>query len=425
MKIVHVSSWDIAGGAARAAYRLHCGLRQIGEDSAMFVRERRSDDPQVIAYKHPAHLGLIDRLRWKIRHESLERNKRRYLTNRPDGADPFSDCRSKQITGMVEQLPPADIVHLHWIANFVDYETFFHQIGQNRPLVWTLHDMNPFTGGCHYNQDCRRFLRSCGNCPQLPHSSRRDLSRQIWRRKQRSYRAVSPSQVRIVAPSRWLATEARQSSLLGQFPVSVIPYGLDTGTFCPHDKPQSRARWNLPLDTTVLLFVADSVASRRKGFALLLEAIRLLQSIPNLLLVSIGRESPANLPAHQHRHLGAMADDQALAQIYSAADLFVIPSLQDNLPNTVLESLACGTPVVGFAAGGIPDVVRPGITGELAPVGNVAALADVIQSLFLEGAKRKTLAENCRRIAIAEFSLEVQAKQYMALYQELLKEPAA
>jgi glycosyltransferase involved in cell wall biosynthesis len=217
-----------------------------------------------------------------------------------------------------------------------------------------------------------------------------------------------------------MATQAEQSSLLSGMRVSVIPNSLDTDLFSPQDRQASRKELGIPHDAEVVLFSAASVVDRRKGFQFLAQALATLDDPHGkLLLVSLGKGRPKITTPVPHLHLGRITDDSHLAQAYSAADLFAIPSLQDNLPNTVLESMACGTPVVGFAVGGIPEMVRPGVTGLLATPQDANSLGSVISELVAQPDLRAQMRVNCRRIAEHEYALEVQARRYGELYQEL------
>jgi glycosyltransferase involved in cell wall biosynthesis len=280
--------------------------------------------------------------------------------------------------------------------------------------------MNAFTGGCHYDQGCGKFRSTCGACPQLGSTVTRDLAYRIWLRKREVYNAIPPNRIHFITPSRWLAREVEMSSLLGRFPVSVIPNGLNTAVFSPRDRSLGRDAMEVPQHACVLLFVSDSTENRRKGFHLLAEALEGLQENRNLCLLSLGTGNLQLKRPIPHLHLGHIKNDRLLSLIYSIADLFVIPSLQDNLPNTCLEALACGTPIVGFEVGGIPDMVRPGLTGSLAPAGNSIALRNAILDLIEKPDILKKMSVNSRRIAEAEYSLETQARRYVQLYEEMI-----
>jgi glycosyltransferase involved in cell wall biosynthesis len=418
MKIVHVNSNDQSGGAARAAYRLHQGLRQSGHDSRMLVAARTSDDPSVILFNKP--MDPLSLARRGLRQLRIARDFQPYRSSRPAGLELFSDDRTAFGSTLVPQLPPADVVNLHWISSFVDYSSFFGSVTATRPIVWTIHDMNPFTGGCHYDLGCGRFERQCQRCPQIGGLRETDLAHRVWRRKQRVFSQLPQSKLHFVSPSRWLASEVKRSALLGRFPVSVIPYGLDTTEFAPRSKHCARELLGIPQNARVLLFVAESVDNQRKGFRMLVEALEQCgQSIPDLMLLSLGQGVSQTTLRFPWLHVGSVNNDRFLSMVYSAADLFAICSIQDNLPNTVLEAMACGVPVVGHAVGGIPDMVRDGVTGMVVPVGDVGALSSGILQLFSNPERLSDMGANARRIACDEYSLSLQAKRYSALYSEL------
>jgi glycosyltransferase involved in cell wall biosynthesis len=410
-----MSVTDIKGGAARAAYRLHVGLRQIGHDSRMLVAEQASTDPNVTTFSQSRLAPLLRRLRFRqlsIRHWP-------YLLSRPAGYGPFTGPVSPRGRSLVKQLPDRDVLNLHRIADLLDYQVFFSSVPSRTPVVWTQHDMNALTGGCAFSRGCARFEQSCGACPQLGSGNPHDLSHHNWRRKAAIYDSIPVGRLHIVAPSRWMAGEVAHSSLTSNLPVSVIPYGLDVQAFAPQDRNHARSKLGIPPQARVVLFVAASLTARRKGFSFLAEALAHLPDIDNLFLLSIGGGKPALEAAIPHFHLGSIADDRLLAEVYSAADVFAIPSLQDNLPNTVMEALACGTPAVGFAVGGIPEMVRDGITGFTAPSEDVAALRSAILRVLQDADGQDTVRARCREIAVAEYSLEVQARRYATLYEEL------
>lgn len=415
LRIIHLNTYDCTGGAARSAYRLHAGLCQLGADSAMYVMYKSSGDPGVSQFQ--PFYNRWRNLRRRIRSRLIARQFAPYATTRPAGLEIFSNDLTVNGDEVIKKLPAADIYNLHWIAGFVDVGAFFQAV--RRPVVWTLHDMNAFTGGCHYNVGCRRFETCCGACPQLGSPVADDLSNAVWRRKQTALEHRKAA-LHIVTPSRWLAAEAQRSSLLGARPVSVIPYGLDTQVFHPYPADGLRTVFDIPAAQPVLLFVSDHATNARKGFTVLQEVFRALPAALKITLVSVGSGSPRLEAGQRHIHLGRIDNDLILAAVYSMADLFVIPSQEDNLPNTVLEALACGTPVVGFDVGGIPDMVRPGETGLLARVGDTEGLRDAIVTLLQDRDKLSGLSARCREIAVREYDLTVQAQRYRALYESLL-----
>jgi glycosyltransferase involved in cell wall biosynthesis len=334
----------------------------------------------------------------------------------------FSSDQS-QFGGLTAALPSQGVINLHWVAGFVDYMSFFSSVPQWMPVVWTLHDMNPFTGGCHYNADCQAYIDGCGSCPQLGSKTRHDLAYTIFKRKHYALARLPVRNLRIVTPSFWLAKAARQSKLLGKFEVCVIPYGLDIETFQPRDKRAAREALGFGSDENVVMFVADNGGKHyRKGLDLLVSALDVYGNRQNVRLVTVGGGEcilPTNL---RHYHIGQVYSDRILSIIYSAADIVVIPSRQENLGQTALEALACGTPIVGFRVGGMPDIARSGLTGLLAEPESVRDLRDCIAKLLTDSNLRREMAMNCRRVAKEDYSLELQAKRYLDLYKSLLAE---
>jgi glycosyltransferase involved in cell wall biosynthesis len=362
-------------------------------------------------------MSLPHRARRRMRRWRLQRSLARYRPLLDSGFEMFSDDRSEHGGDVLAQIPPADVVHLHWVAGMFDVEAFFPSVPARVPVVWTIHDMNPFTGGCHYDLGCGRYVDGCGRCPALGSGRLRDLSRAILRRKVRALQGVDPARLHVVTPSRWLHGEAvRARPTLGRFSMSVIPYGLDLETFAPRDRMAARELLGLPPDASIVLFVADFVDNSRKGFALMAEALRDLEKIDRLLVVSAGHGVPGLADGVPHTHLGFVGNDRLLSLVYSAADLLVLASLQDNLPNTALESLACGTPVVGFAVGGVPDVVRDGVTGFLAAPLDVGGLRAAIVEGLQDPARRALMGAAGRQVAIEQYGLSLQTERYLQLY---------
>ena len=417
MRITHITAYDVSGGAARAAYRLNTGLRALGHDSRLLVQQKDSTDASVIPFA--ARRDLMSRVVRRIRGRLLQISRKPFV-QRPAGASYFSDDRSEYGAEILGQVPASDILHLHWVAGVFDYSDFFPNIPKDLPVVWTLHDMNAFTGGCHFDGGCGRFAEHCGACPQLGSSNADDFSARAWKRKSKAFEALGKQGMHIVAPSRWLAGEAGRSSLLGGLPTTVIPYGIDTETYQPREQNTAREQFGIPADAKVVLFVAAWANEKRKGLSLLFEAIRGIEGIPELRVVTIGRAMLQEEVGRRCIRIDYVNDEISMSKVYSTADLFVIPSLQDNLPNTAIEALACGIPTVGFAAGGLRDIVREGKTGRLVAPGEVRALSDAIAELLQNPRQRATMAAECRRLAVEEYALEVQARRYVSLYENLL-----
>ena len=420
MRIVHLSTSDSNGGAARAAFRVHTGLKRLGHESTMLVYRPGSKDPAVAKYKPQP--GFLPRIKRSLRARRIEADHRRYDATRPTGFELFSDDRSPTAGELIGQIPPCDLINLHWVAEFVDHEHVLPRLPGNVPIVWRLADMAPLTGGCHYTAGCEKFTAQCGACPQLGSNDEHDLSRQIWQRKSHALGNLA-GRLHLVGTSKWIASESRQSSLLKKFPVTVIPNGLDTVEFSPRDKGFSRDLWGVPRDAKVVLFIADSLENKRKGFSYVVDALAGIgTSVEKPFLVSLGNlKSKLDLPV-PHLNLGRVNNDRLLSIVYSLADVFVMPSLQESFGQTVTESLACGTPVVAFDGGGPTDMVRPGVTGWLAKCGDAGALRGAIVAALSDDAARAKMSENARRVALEEYSLEIQAAAYVRLYERLIAE---
>jgi len=307
----------------------------------------------------------------------------------------------------------ADVVNLHWVANFLDFESFFRK--NNKPVVWTLHDMNPFSGGEHYEE---RFLGIDENGNPI---ERKKTEKEIkFSNQNLILKKEILSQVDnliLVAPSKWLFEEAQKSEVFKNFKIHYVPYGLDPKIFKPRNQNYSRDILNIPQGKKVVLFVADSISNNRKGFIYLKKAIEQLND-SNLVLCAIGSKNSSIKSFENIIELGSIKDERLMSIAYSAADVFVIPSLMDNLPNTVLESLMCGTPVIGFPVGGITDMIQDGENGFLTDEISVESLKSTL-SKFLTAENnfdRMSIREN----AVGKYDQKIQADNYIRLFNNIL-----
>jgi glycosyltransferase involved in cell wall biosynthesis len=417
MKILHLSTTDIDGGAARAAYRLHQGLQAEGVQSQMLVQEASSGDRTVTAPKSSLMQGIA---RSKI---TLDVLPLKFLYPRWQRSDPFSlQWLPDRSYDQIQALQP-DIINLHWIgAGFIRPQTIARL---RQPLVWTLHDMWALTGGCHYSGACDRYQGRCGACPSLQSHSDADVTRWQWQAKAKAW---SVANLTIVAPSEWLGKCAAASSLLGNHRIEVIPNGLDLQVYRPIPQAIARDLMRLPMDKKLLLFGAmNATSDPRKGFQLLQPAMQQLSQagwgdrMHPLELVVLGANAPAqplDLGFKIH-YLGKLGDDLALAAAYSAVDAVVIPSLQDNLPNVVMEAMACGTPCIGFNLGGLPDMINHQTNGYLVRPLEVEDLAMGIQWVLGDGDRLNALSQQARFKAEQAFALGLQAQRYTQLFTEL------
>ncbi len=421
---VFMFSSSDTGGAAIAALRLHDGLRGEGKNSIAYVQRKSGSGSQIYVLPPSGDDRMVSDGQGGGLLASFGQERRRQAAalaaypKRPVGCEAFSDSEAALRLHDVPLLAEGDIIHLHWIANFIDVPGNADFL-KGKKIVWTLHDMNPFTGGCHYADSCDKYLTQCGACPQLGSDDERDMARRTWKRKDYAYRKLD---ITVVAPSRWLADEARKSSLMGRFPVHCIPYGLPTDVFKPYTRLSARELLGWGTDSRVLLFSADGVLNRRKGLSYLLEALGKLHAGTAtektvLAVMGSGGDQLQGLP-YPLKILGRVNTPHIMALVYSAADALVLPTLEDNLPNVLLESLACGTPAVSFRVGGVPEIVEHGRTGWLASPRNVEELAQCLHKALTDNAPNRRAL--CRAKALESYALPLQAQRYAELYRTLL-----
>ena len=418
MKVVIVNTYENYGGAARAANRLFKGLCELSPEisATMFVSQRQTDDPRVLSPQKTSEAVVA---RAQARQNDIAAEHAPYpMLHRPDTAI-FNGDRAPLGAVLVDQFPAADVVNLHWTSTFLDWEMFFASLSPKTPVVWTLHDMNAFTGGCHYANGCEGFLAECGRCPLLRSTEADDLSRRILSRK-REILAKWPGTLHVVTPSRWLGEEARRSALFRNRPVHIIPYGLETDVFRPQDRQAVRALFKLPQDKKIILFVAHVLTDPRKGLAYLDEALSQLGQQDDVALLMVGMGTPGvKAPVH-HIRGDLVSDDKTMNMLYAACDLVAVPSQEDNLPNTVLEGMASGRPVVGFAIGGVPDMVIPGETGFLAKLGDVASLAEALRAALADVGALRVMGDRARRRIEQRHTLAIQGWRYADLFARLV-----
>ncbi len=310
------------------------------------------------------------------------------------------------------------------VYHFHDTSQTFSPIAMRRlakrhPVVWTLHDCSPFTAGCLYPRGCTAFHSCCGSCPQLgtwPLTTRIDLTGTMHRYKRRTAESVVLTPI---APSRWMAQQAEQSRFWQQ-PVQIIPYGVDSSLFRPQDRKQVRNLLGLPPEAFLVLLSAGNLHDERKGTRLALEAIAAVERPVHVLAVGATDGSIQSLPDHiAITATGYIANNRALALYYAAADLYLFPSLADNLPNSILECMACGTPTLAFANGGIPEMIEHRVSGWLVPSDDTAALTAGLAHAFDHPDERRGWGQTARARAEELFSVEQFLDRHLALYRRL------
>ena len=405
MKVLHINQSDIAGGAGIAGYRLHEGLLNRGIDSRLLVGKAQIESDR------------IDTIKRKYRLENqICRLSSRLGLNYLNLVSSFDIPKHKFFQ-------EADILNFHNLhTGYFNYLTI-PKLTKNKPAVFTLHDMWSFTGHCAYSYDCDRWKQGCGKCPDLNTypAVRRDSTSWEWKLKNWVY---SRSNLSVVTPSKWLTKQVKQS-MLNRFPIHQIPYGIDTEAYKPIDSEKCRYILNIPNHKKVLMFGAESISDSRKGSDLLTEALTKLPASLKaetvLLTFGYGGETLSNAVGIETVNLGYISSDRLKSIAYSAADLFIFPTRADNLPLVLQESMACGTPMVSFKIGGVPDLVRHNITGYLATPEDSDDFCQGIIQLLEDNQLRAEMKQNCRAIALEEYGLELQAQIYIELYQNALR----
>ncbi|MEQ9553738.1 MAG: glycosyltransferase family 4 protein [Coleofasciculus sp. G3-WIS-01] len=416
MKILLLSTWDKQGGASRAAYLTHQTFNQAGIDSRMVVLEKWSDDQSVVGLQPLKYSQkIIKETRLYLDEIKLKpyysKNRKRELFSPAISTEP--------IVPLVKQINP-DIINLHWICKgFLNPEIL---IQFDQPIVWTLHDMWPFTGGCHFSEECFRYQERCGSCPHLGSTQENDLSRKLWLRKKRAWQSLN---LTIVAVSHWLANCARQSSLFKGRRIEVIHNAIDTLQFKPIDREIARRILNLPSHKKIILFGAiNATGDQRKGFRYLNAAIPKiaeseLKENAELVIFGASHSSCNSDLGMKTTYLGTLHDNVTLSLVYSAADVMIVPSTQEAFGQTAAESLACGTPVVCFDTTGLKEVVDHQDNGYRAQCYSVDDLVKGIQWVLKDEDRWHKLSQRAREKIEKEFSMEMQAQTYLQLYQEL------
>ncbi|MDA7918199.1 glycosyltransferase [Mariniblastus sp.] len=425
MKIAQFNTFPY-GGAATAAKRLHEQLLQRNVESRFYYRlndkQIQLDDSfRCVEFCKPRSgvLGAIDRRLGRRREKTIHRLYDSHIAGRQNGLETFAMADLPESTVLDWPAIGADLVHLHWMSFFADYESFFKSIPDSVPIVWTLHDMNAFTGGCHYSGGCGRFTNGCGDCPQVENRHASDVSDFSFRTKRR---ALNGKSIHVITPSQWLGELAKQSEVwpLGTT-FDTLHYGLDLDLFQSVGKQRARQALGISGDKTLIAFGAEDINCQRKGVQHLLPALEKLEgkSAVECLMFGSGVLNVSEDLPHIHQ-LGYVDSLERQSLIYSAADIVVVPSLEDNQPQVGLEALACGTPVVGFNAGGIPEYVRPGETGLLAEVGDSADLSKQMSWLVAHVDERREMGARGRKMMEQEFEKNAQSQKQIEFYEQIL-----
>ncbi len=423
MKITILSTFDNFGGASIAASRLNKALNINGLSSNMLVQDKKGNLPNIETIAPNWFQKKLAFLRF-----ALDRLQFTFYEKNKDVRFIFSQAKIGVDVSNYPLIQQSDIIHLHWINfGFLSLNSLEKLFKTKKSIVWSLHDMWVFTGGCHYARECTNYEKNCGNCEQfLRNPSENDLSHQVWERKKEIFLNAN---LTIVTCSEWLAQKGRESSLLKGKTIISIPNPIDIDVFRPIEKSVARAYFKLNPDKKYILFGAVKISDVRKGFAYFIEALLV---ISNQLMVNGIRNSDIEIIIFGQAQasdfeglpfkvniLGKLSDIETIAKAFSAATVFVSPSIEDNLPNTIMESMACGTPVVGFEVGGIPEMIDHKSNGYLAKYKSSEDLAKGIYWTLFES-DYQVLTNNSRKKVLDNYSEKVITEKYKKVYQSLI-----
>lgn len=417
MRVLIVNTSEKTGGAAVAAGRLMEALNNNGVKAKMLVGDKQTDNIMVAGLPRPW------RQRWNFLWERFCIFAHLHFSREHlfeiDMANAGTDITS------LPEFSEADVVHLSWInQGMLSLGSIRKILRSGKPVVWTMHDLWPASAICHYARGCAAFKTGCHHCRLLPGGgSPNDLSARVYARKQKIYRN---SNIHFVTCSKWLADQARQSRLLAGLYVEPIPNPIDTRVYAPRDRRECRSRLQLPVDKRVILFVSQRATMERKGMTYLVEAVRqLAESRPDMaadtVVAILGGHSEdvvaqLALPAFP---LGYVSDERKIVDVYNAADVFVLPSLEDNLPNTIMEAMACGVPCVGFKVGGIPEMIDHRRNGYVAAFRDAADLAAGIRWVLAEADYADLQRQALSKVA-ASYSQRSVAMRYIEVYNQAM-----
>lgn len=411
--VLQLSTFHWEGGAGVAAARLHQALLSAGVDSQLMVSEISRPGPQTTAWADSpwkSKKAWVNFVMERLSFLPYEKDKSVRFAFSPAvaGADIADHPLVKQ----------ASVIHLHWVNfGFLSLKSLEKLFALGKPIVWTLHDMWTFTGGCHYNRGCERYLSHCSYCPYLKKPGEYDIAFAQFEKKQLLYQNAP---VTFVSPSRWLDNLVQKAALTNGKPTRAIPNCIDTDFFKPGKRVEARKAFGLPADKKLLLFAGANTQDPRKGFAYFQEAMR-HPDLSDAEVMILGKGKPENfgdMPVKVH-FLGKISDPNQMVQAYNAADMLIVPSLEDNLPNTIMEAMACGTPAVGFQTGGIPEMIEHLESGFLSAPKSASSLSEGIQWMLKHNANG-TVSERARQKVLQNYSEKVVAGQYSQLYDSLL-----
>lgn len=418
MKIVIINTSDNVGGAAIAALRLVKALRKQDIEVKMLVQNKTTN----LDFIEGTSNNFFNKFK-NFLYFAFERLIFKFHEKDKSVRFAFSLANTGEDISKHKFIKEADIIHLHWINfGFLSLKSLEKIFKLKKPIVWTLHDMWAFTGGCHYSYDCKKYETNCKNCSYyLKQPKEIDLSHNIFNQKIKLFRDYN---INFITCSNWLKNTAKSSKLISKYKISAINNAINTDVFKPKDKIQARKKLNIPKNKKIILFGAMNISDERKGLKYLLKALVFLKKMPNtdnILILLFGKSTNdfiKQIP-FQYHNIQFTNSQEEIINIYNSADIYIIPSIQDNLPNTIVESHCCGVPVVGFNTAGITEMILHKKTGYLAEYKSSEDLAKGAYWTLYES-DTKTISENSRDYAINNYSERKVASKYIDLYKKIV-----
>jgi glycosyltransferase involved in cell wall biosynthesis len=417
MRVLIINTSERIGGAAIAANRLMDALRNNGIQAKMLVRDKQTDNITVIGLKKS--LWSI----WQFVWERIVIWKANHFKQHNLFAVDIANTGTDITT--YPEFKEADIIHLHWVnQGMLSLKDLKKILQSGKPIVWTMHDMWPCTGICQHARECDKYHKECHHCPYLYNGgAKKDLSHQTFKKKKELYQ-LSP--ITFITCSQWLKERAGQSALLEQHPIVHIPNPIKTNLFTPRNKVEARQKCNLPTDKKLILFGSVKITDKRKGIDYFIESCKILaekhpELVNNLGVAVYGKESEQlkSLVPFQVYALDYISHEKELVNVYNAVDLYVTPSLEENLPNTIMEAMACGIPCVGFNVGGIPEMIDHLHNGYVADYKSAEDFANGIHWTLSES-EYQSLSEEARRKVTSSYSESTIAKKYIEVYNKII-----
>ncbi len=414
IKVFHINYSDSAGGAARAANRLHLALSNENIQSHMCVLHSQELSENIISPK-----GYWNKLKRKFARKREEAQNNAYPERFPYHFSGTSPSNGLIIKLLKKQNP--DLIHLHWVnRGTLSIEEI---AALNKPIVWTMHDMWPFTGGCHYSNGCESYQTICQECPILNTNDKKNLASLTWQKKHNLWQNKN---IHFISPSKWLADCAQKSALLKNADLKIIPNAIDTNEFQPLLTESARKKWGIPLDKFTLLFGATAAdKDLRKGYEALRQALSQLTQKEKFHAIVFGCEASQQnqIEGIATTFAGHIHKNSELQELYASANVTILPSLAENLSNVILESMACGTPVIAFSIGGNADAIKPFHNGHLSDAITPLALKKAIEQFFEKAQDphfNNTCRANARQTVLDLFDAPKIAHQHIDFYKTLL-----